>query len=165
MANAPVSISLLESIFSTCERKGVPYGLGSKIDLSIQPDQLEPGTHCDCSGFIRWVLKWASGGAFVLPDGSQMQREWCENAGLHKLAHYSDANTYGTPGRLFIHFIKPYTNGCGATGHVWLSIKFNDDTVADTIECYGGHGVGSRVWNARPLRTEVYESFELLVKP
>lgn len=182
MSVSPINLSKLRSDFAQLERLGIPYGYGAKAEGSKNPNtgekynsrsnghlSTDPSTldHLDCSGFIRYILYRASGGALVLPDGSQNQRGWCEgqaNGGeMHSVARYQDANTYMTPNRLFIAFIKPHTNGCGPIGHVWLLSQLDDQAPADTLESYGSHGVGSRPWNASVLRSEVYSVFELPV--
>lgn len=160
----PVDLDLLESYFAHMERLGIFYGLGKKLPLSVHPDDLEGDLRTDCSGFVRYLLYWASNNLLDIGDGSQVQRAWAEEKGLHKLARYSDANAYMTDKRLFIAFIKPYSNGARKVGHVWLVSKLNADSVADTMESYGGVGIGSRPWNNRTLLRQVYSTFELPVR-
>ena len=178
MSIPKIQLAKLKSTFAQLERQGVQYGLGAKAEgYTISGVHWNPNSnghlttpvntlqHIDCSGFVRYILFQATDGALVIPDGSQAQREWFEAAAdrgdTHKLAQYSDANTYISESRLFIGFIKPNTNGCGPVGHVWLIGQFDEDVSAETMESYGGHGVGSRNWNAIPLRTEVYSVYAL----
>lgn len=171
-----VSLSRLETLFAQLERHGVRYGLGAKADAKNWNPQSD-GTlntpvsniqYLDCSGFVRYALYHASGQQLKLPDGSQVQRAWCEQNGLHQVARYADAAAYMTEKRLFICFIKPFTNGCGETGHVWLLSHYDDGnngTMAGTLESHGGGGVDSRPWNYRTLVQEVYSAYELPTAP
>jgi hypothetical protein len=178
---AKVDLNTLERDFAQLERQGVAYGLGAKAEGSFYEGvrwnphstgqlstPLTTVKHLDCSGFVRYALYRATEGKLIIPDGSQVQREWCERQAaaklLHKASKYENTNKYLTKERLFIAFIKPWTNGCGAIGHVWLIGQFDKDISAETIESYGGPGVGSRPWNARKLLREVYSVYELPAK-
>ncbi len=155
-----IDLSVIEKLHAQCERRGVGYGLGAKADhLSDGPDKF---SHIDCSGYIRVLLFHATNGALVIPDGSQNQREWAEK-NLNQVGRYVDAASYMTGNRLFICFIKPHANGCGAVGHVWL-LRDADTGIgvrAETVESHGGHGPNSRAWNTGVLIREVYSVFEL----
>lgn len=122
----------------------------------------------DCSGYIRSLVFYASKERLLLPEGSAEQWEWLERSGMTALSGplkgydhvrpLSAADPIRTqdshPGNLsplYIAFIE--TTPLHA-GHVWFIV---DGT---TIECYGGHGVGSRPWNARPLPQEVAACYE-----
>ena len=190
-----LDLDRLEMVFAQLQRQGMGYKLGAKADdrklnpraggrLGAGPETLE---YLDCSGAIRYLVFQATRGALVLPDGSQNQRAWCEERAshgqLHRVAKYPDVARYMTARRLFLAFIKPWTNGCGAVGHVWLVAGGPLDGRADggatlqgnpqgnpqitphaaTMECYGGHGVGSRPWNERVLAREVHSVYELPV--
>ena len=157
MTVPPINLKKLHQDFAQLERQGVRYHLGSKAqELSLPLTAIR---YLDCSGYIRYALYRATGGALIIPDGSQMQREWAEKAGLHKLAQYSDVETYGADNRLFIAFIKPGENGSGSIGHVWgISGK-----PAETLEAHSS-GVTPRPWNTGILRREVYSVYEMPVK-
>jgi hypothetical protein len=178
---AAVDLNILERDFAQLERQGVAYGLGAKAEgyvyegIRWNPNStgqlstpMNTIKHLDCSGFVRYALYRATETKLVIPDGSQNQREWCEKQAadklLHKVSKYENTNKYLTKERLFIAFIKPWTNGCGTIGHVWLIGQFDKDISAETMESYGGHGVGSRPWNARTLLREVYSVYELPTK-
>jgi hypothetical protein len=178
---ARVDLNSLERDFAQLERQGVAYGLGAKAEgYTYKGRQWNPNStrklstpvstieHLDCSGFVRYLLYRATDAKLEIPDGSQNQREWCEQQAaaklLHKVSKYENTNKYLTKERLFIAFIKPWTNGCGEIGHVWLVGQFNKDSFAETMESFGGHGVGSRLWNARTLLREVYSVYELPTK-
>jgi hypothetical protein len=155
----PVDLPKLESLFAQLERQGVTYRLGAKANqLHDPPSKI---TALDCSGFVRWIIAQATDFQLILPDGSQMQREWASTAGLHQLSKYSDCNTYLTEKRLFIAFIRPNYNGAGTIGHVWLCGQFDNDREAETMESRGGIGVDSRPWDSLVLRKQVYSCFEL----
>jgi hypothetical protein len=153
------SLAIVESDFAQLERHGVRYQLGAKAPLMATPGSF---SHIDCSGYFRWALYRATKGALKVPDGSQRQREWAEE-NLRQV-RYSDAAKHMTERRFFAAFIKPFTNGCGRTGHVWLLSAFNDgnnSTFAGTLESHGGAGINSRNWNYPTLLREVYSCFEI----
>jgi len=164
---SPVSIELLETVFSRLERGGVSYGYGVKApSLSVDTSEIVQQGSIDCSGFSRYALYKASGGKLIIPDGSQMQREYFESSGLHQLGQYADV-TQADPSRLFICFIKPGEHGCGDVGHVWLVRRANSpdgnwkQEVPHTLESHGGGGCTSRPWNYRTLLREWWNGFEL----
>ena len=173
MQISPIDISTLESDFAQLERLGARYNYGGKAmignrlakgsELSgITPSMIIQSGSVDCSGYSRWALTRATKGKLIIPDGSQNQREWAEQ-NLRKV-NYRDAAFYMNPARLFIAFIKPNTNGCGAVGHVFFLSHFDDGnngTMAGTLECHGGGGCTSRPWNYPTLLKEVYNCFEL----
>jgi hypothetical protein len=179
-----VDLDRLEHVIAQMERRGVKYGLGAKAEGGKHPEtgrRFNPrsnGTistpvssidNIDCSGLVRYALHYATKGALRIPDGSQRQREWCEDMArlglLHPVGRYADAAKHMTGKRLFICFIKPFTNGCGPVGHVWLLSQYDDGdngTPAGTLESHGGVGVNSRAWNSRTLVREFYSCYELL---
>jgi len=159
-ATAAVSIDTLESVFSEMDTIGVKYGLGAKAQyLDIDPSKIPA---IDCSGFVRYAIYKATNGKLTLPDGSQAQREWCEKSPLRKLADYSDVQA-GTQRSLYVAFIKPWTNGCQAVGHVWFVTKLDADDTPDTMESHGGVGVDSRRWDYLTLKRQVYSCYEIPV--
>jgi hypothetical protein len=135
MSVPKIDLDQLESLFGDLQRQGVNYGLGAKPEggtnprngqrwnprssrhLSTRPSTID---NLDCSGFIRYMLFNSTDGHLTIPDGSQMQRAWCERqasqGNLHQVNRYRDAANYMTDKRLFICFIKPFTNGCGEIG-------------------------------------------------
>jgi hypothetical protein len=163
---AKVDLAKLLQFGAQCERRGITYGYGAKAShLSDTPDMI---SRIDCSGFSRWALFHATDGALILPDGSQAQREWCEQkakAGeLHQVSSYVNAARYMNNQRLFICFIKPFANGCGSVGHVFFLLNTDADFAAETLESCGGRGVCSRPWDTGVLRREFYNAFELPTK-
>lgn len=157
-----IDLKELERVFSILDIKGVRYGLGAKIPLSRKPTDSKI-TRVDCSGWFRYGLYWATEGKLKVPDGSQMQRAWCEQMaakGVLKKKNYKDL-PMADESRLFVAFIKPFTNGCGSVGHVWFVSKINADMVPDTMESHGGVGINSRPWNYRTLWNQVYSCYEL----
>ena len=166
MANS-VNASTLISVSNQLQRRGVKYVYGGKIDnrdvnprstgkLSTPPDTIDG---LDCSGYMRYVLYQAAN--WVIPDGSQNQLEYFQDGDFEQLAAYDDTNADVGRDHLSIGFIKPWVNGCGAIGHVWLVYKPGDGKAAETFECHGGVGVDSRMWNTIVLTHEVYVSFKL----
>ena len=106
--------------------------------------------HLDCSGYMRLQVYAATGGKVLIPDGSAEQREWMEKEGFSKVTPY--ANEAGNPETqfLYINFIAPTD---AHAGHVWAVQS------RETCECHGGSGVGSRLWNTRPLPQEWVAGF------
>ncbi len=169
----PSDIQILESDFAQLERLGSPYNYGGKARTdkhncslnAITPEMIVKDGGVDCSGYARWALARATSNRLIIPDGSQNQREWAERN--LRAVKYADAARYMNPARLFIAFIKPYTNHCGAVGHVWFLSCYDDGnngTKAGTLESHGGGGCISRPWNYRTLIREVYSCFELPTK-
>jgi hypothetical protein len=165
-----IDLKKLESLFGQMDIQGIPYGLGAKADIKDHWNPRSRGTldtpvedidHIDCSGFIRYLIYHCSDTRYKLPDGSQNQLKWCEDNNLHVVNNYSDANAYMNDHRLFISFIKPFNNGCGPVGHVWLASQIDKDISADTMESHSPNGVSSRPWNYRTLYKQVYKTFEL----
>lgn len=153
---AAVDLRLVETIFDRQVLHGIRYGYGVKAkSLTMLPEKMEA---IDCSGEVRYLLAQGSKQNLIIPDGSVVQREWCEDH-LREVK-YADL-PMADSSRLFIGFITPFINGCGRVGHVWLISKIDTDWAPDTMESYGGHGVGSRNWNARTLWRMVHKSFEL----
>jgi hypothetical protein len=132
----PVSISALQTLFNNMSGR-VTYSLGAKCD-SLTEDSHDID-EMDCSGFVRFAITKCSNPQAVIPDGSATQHEWFQSQGF-EVANYSIAAQQANPGKLFICFMTPETGG--GTGHVWFCWK------GRTMECYGGHGVGSRPYNA-----------------
>lgn len=158
-----INLQKLEDVFSQLDIRGVAYGLGAKApSLDCQPSRIR---RIDCSGWVRYGLFQATNGQLTIPDGSWNQREWCEEmtrrGAIRQIANYADTNRYITNKRLFIAFIKPFTNGCGKVGHVWFVSQYDADSDADTMESHGGVGINSRPWNTRTLRNQVFSVYEL----
>jgi hypothetical protein len=162
----PIDVSRLIGVFNQLQRRGVKYFYGAKANdkshnprssgrLSTPPDTID---ELDCSGFTRYALYQAAG--WTIPDGSENQLDWYRNQGFERLASYSQVNRNNGRG-LYIAFIKADTNGAGHIGHVWFVYKQRDEIPAETLECHGGGGIGSRPWNTAGLSHEEYMAFEL----
>lgn len=159
MPTTPVNLSQLLTVHDHALMKGIPYGLGSKApSLSCDTSQIR---RIDCSGYIRFLLAKATNQQMIIPDGSWNQRDWCERNGLAR-KNYPDLH-YADQSRLFIAFITPGVNNAGSVGHVWLVNQMDDTWPSETMESYGGHGVGSRRWDTGVLRRECAVCFELPV--
>lgn len=158
----PISLWRLEKLYGQMKQKPVRYGYGVKAEhfaprWNLALVNIPKITAIDCSGFVRLGAYEASLRGLIIPDGSQIQRGWAEK-NLRQV-RYADAAKYMTKDRLFIAFIKPWTNGCGRVGHVWFLRMRNGKPV--TVESHGGIGVNSRPWNAPTLRNQVYSTYEL----
>ncbi len=154
-----VDLKLMWSLYHNLGGNHAVYRYGMKPPLDADSHTI---TGSDCSGLSRYLCSKASGGKLLIPDGSQMQREWFEQSGAHKLARYSDI-LMADESRLFIHFIKPYTNGCGRVGHVFFTSKPPGHTQPLTIEAHGPENaqIQSRSWDYATLVREWYNGFEI----
>jgi len=125
----------------------VKYKLGAKAPhLGCDSAKI---SHLDCSGFVRYLIHRISG--FVIPDGSANQLAWVAAQGFKQSTY--DANGAGLcDNRLRIAFIGAYR---GKVGHVWLVLN------GQTIESYGGRGVGRRPWNSKTLLSKVDKVYVL----
>jgi len=146
-----INIPLLLAVFHNMEGR-VTYSLGGKAQ-SLDEDSHDIDA-IDCSGFVRYAVAKATNEQVVMPDGSFIQHEWCEQSGLHKLGQYSDVQyAKGDPHRLFVGFIAPHE---GHPGHVWLVYK------GQTLESHGGGaGVDSRPWDTAILANSACACYEL----
>lgn len=128
---APLNVRALTGYLAKCEWLAIGYELGAKAHslTAIPPDYAE----IDCSGWVRCAVAVATGGKTILPDGSVVQREWCERMGLKRSAIpallLSDGYTR-------IAFIVP--SRAHPVGHVLLVRN------RQTLESWGGNGPGSR---------------------
>jgi hypothetical protein len=153
---SPIPLQKMIALHREVLAHGVDYELGAKPAMDDDPGDFDTS---DCSGYVAWLPHKVTGGAFVLTGGSQQMREALEESNAHKVVKYSDIATHMTPTRLFVCFIKPWTNGCQGVGHVWLVCMIDGRVL--TIECHGGKGVDSRAWDSHTLATEFFEAFEL----
>lgn len=128
---------------------GIPYVWGAKPDPKKTTDKISGS---DCSGWSRYLLGRQE---IDIPEGSAEQREWMREKKLVRIArdHYS----YGKPS-LTVWFIAPVAGE--HAGHVWFVLGGYNTT----MECFGGHGVGSRPAYTKVLVWEVAEGFILPIK-
>jgi hypothetical protein len=149
---APISLSLLLTVFDHQCLHGTRYRLGAKAP-SLSCDSADISA-IDCSGESRYLLAKATEQKLIIPDGSVNQHSWCEAWNLTK-ADYLHVAT-ALPWMIYICFIEPTGRH---PGHVWL---VHD---GDTLESHGGVGVTSRRWSAPVLMRQVSACYELLAKP
>lgn len=127
----------------------ISYRLGAKARLDAEPSTI---THLDCSGFVRYLLYQASDKSLLLPDGSWIQREWCQK---QKLEPVNYATAAECDGWLRIAFIDPKPN---KAGHVWLIRN------GQTLESHGRRiGPNQRPWDTPVLQKGVGYCFKLAV--
>jgi hypothetical protein len=152
----PVDIKKLLHTFDAMKGR-VTYKLGAKApSLMSLPKEIR---RIDCSGLVRYAVYQAAGS--TIPDGSWIQREYCEQQGFRQLKKYSDVQYAKDDGsRLFLCFIKPIVVGgiVIKAGHVWFVYK------GRTLESWGGPGVDSRHWNQTVFRLRKAVAFELPTK-
>jgi hypothetical protein len=133
-----IDIEKLKDIQKDLSSK-ISYTWGSKFKSL---DEFPPEkTSSDCSNYSRYLIYQASG--ITIPDGSSNQCDWFNTKGFKKTDYSNCANKDNI---LRIAFLTDQANG---QRHVWLVLN------GQTMECYGAHGVGSRMWNANPLRNSV----------
>lgn len=146
----PIDVSMLWTVLHHLQHYEVPYRLGGKAPyLTCDTSLCKPGL--DCSGFVRYAIAKATNQQLIIPDGSATEHEWFEAQGAHRV-NYPDIGQYGE-GRLFIAFMNP-----APIGHVWLVSE------GFTLESYGHHGPGSRVWNIPMFMHIVSACYELPLK-
>lgn len=108
----------------------------------------------DCSGFMRELWYYASNRQ-VIPDGSANQREWARGRVGREILREHPGSLYSKAcknrGALLLCFIDAVDRV--HAGHVWMVLG------GYTMECYGGHGVGRRLWNTPVLTREVSSVF------
>lgn len=142
MKTLKVDTQLLVSLAQNMQDAGVRYRFGAKMPLTSWRGSRE----VDCSGFVRYAL-WRASGEDI-GDGSVQQHDRIKSAGF-KPSTPADARR--KDGILRIAFLAPHGKD---PGHVVLILN------GKTLESYGGHGPGRRVWLALPLtwqsRCEVF---------
>lgn len=137
---APINLRTLQVISHAMMIRGVGYEFGAKAGLRTSLQFIH---RIDCSGFVRYVVARSTNFVVALPEGSANQHSY--------VARYLEPVLYGVVDRpmidrtLFIAFITPTSHH---SGHVWFV------SGGCTMESYGGHGVGSRIWDQRPLLEE-----------
>ena len=135
----PLSKSRIRTLHRAGMEQGIPYVWGDKPALNLVIPDI-PGS--DCSGWVRYLVYHVSQGVCLLPEGSFEQHAHLKTF----LRPYPYGGATQIKGNLFLAFIEPAKQHAG---HVWFVL----DGV--TLECYGGHGVGSRDALAHPLPQEV----------
>jgi hypothetical protein len=131
---------------------GIPYVWGAKPDPSLTTDQI---TGSDCSGWARYLFGRQG---ITLPEGSQEQMEWFKSKGPGDATADYAAVGNSPAGELFICFALDTRASGGHAGHVWFVES------GETMECYGGVGVGSRLWYNRVLRRIFHVAFRVPTK-
>lgn len=154
-----IDLPLLLLVHNHGELNGIPYRWGAK-PRGIPDTSKIRGS--DCSGWTQYLL-WRC--AVNVPAGSVEQREYAAATGYEYLIHPGNNSNPAaiasmlyriaedTAG-LYWLFIDPVPGA--HAGHTWFVHQ------AETLECYGGRGVGSRPWWERVLRMEVRHAFRIL---
>lgn len=140
----PIDLALMRECFDHLAVRGVPYVWGAKAAPGVDSSEI---TGLDCSGFFQFVM---SKQGIAVPEGSYQQMEWCKAQRLELTTSYRHACC--PPSQLWACFAIQEGS---RPGHVWLV----DD--GETMECYGGHGVGSRRWNTAVLTRIFHAAFRL----
>ena len=145
-----------------CEARGVVYGYGSKApEHSGQKyvfDYPPTFTAIDCSGFSRWSLYHATGGALLIPDGSANQNDWAGKQGLKHYGPDKAHTAYQSIGGNKDNYLRMAfcrASPAETIGHVWFLRN------AFTIESHGGGGPSSRPWDTPVLSRIVTDLYIL----
>jgi hypothetical protein len=129
-----INLELLLTCHTNATKHKIPYVWGMKPDIHSDSADIRGS---DCSGYIRWLFGRQG---IVLPEGSMEQSEYFNN-----VLKYIHMERYSlTENRNILYLCHAAVTPSHA-GHIWLA--FN----RKTIECYGGHGVGSRDVMHSPL--------------
>ena len=128
------------------------YQMGGKCsNLGTFPPTYElngaPCDGCDCSGFVRSLLYYATEGGLLIPDGTWAEDPWFGPQGF-KRTSYVNCAVNDNLVRVAIH--RPGGRGGDPTGHIWLCVHQH------TVESYGGNGPGERPW-ALPLLVDLVD--------
>jgi hypothetical protein len=143
-----LSLPLMHEVLMRSLKLKSKYRLGAKFRSVL--DRFPQGQPVDCSGFFRWVLIQASGGNLRVPDGSWMQREWCDDMKFLKVP-YSQAIRAGG-NEVYAAFIKPVGP---IAGHVWIVRN------GVTWESFSGKGIGNRKATHTTLRLRCYACYRI----
>lgn len=122
--------------YQACVKRGVRYRLGAK---PLAGD----GTflRSDCSGFVGWLLYFATGGTVDLCGlGTYHQSEWFRQAAL-KVSTVEAGRLDDGAVRVAVMLASPSRGRF--VGHIAIIYQ------GVTLECYGGVGVGSRAWTGQ----------------
>lgn len=91
----------------------------------------------------------------IIPEGSYYQQEWARQRIGNEILREHPASLYAKAcrnrGALLLCFINAIDRV--HAGHVFMVYQ------GFSIECYGGHGVGRRVWDTPVLTREVSAVF------
>lgn len=156
-ANHPkFRVSIMVAFVAAQMKSGVSYLLGGKA-RSLKEGPGVTG-RIDCSGEFRLLGYHATDGETSMPDGSWLQREYCEKN--FDEVPYSQAME-AKAGELYAAFITSGVNGAGRIGHVWNVFYDEKKKRAMTLESHGGKGVNSRPADYKTLRNLVHKCFKL----
>lgn len=131
----PLSEVILYDVASYFIDADTDYVFGGKVESIRQYPPILPENGIDCSGFMRYLLFRSAG--IDICDGTYTQNIWLSKYGL-KLTSADNNALLDNHFRLNVHL----PDSLDETGHIWLCQN------ARTTECYGGHGVGHRDYNA-----------------
>lgn len=130
-----LDVDLLLLLAERTEREGNQYRLGGKAPTLDADSSVISRIGIDCSGYLRWLLYRATHGELVIPDGSWMQAEWADDAGLKRSS--IDAGEI-IDGAVRMAQMPPASGG--GIGHIALIHN------GRTIESSGRRGPGRREW-------------------
>jgi hypothetical protein len=156
----PIDLAKADEYLAECERLKIGYHMmhspndpiTGKTPSGHLADFPPAYRYSDCSNFIRSLIAYATsglpGGAIVIPDGSVNQHDFFAN---NKFKPTEYDNCALIDGHLRVAFLEPGDTS-EHIGHVWFARN------GRTLECYGGHGPGSRAWDA-PILTHCHVCF------
>lgn len=155
--NQPINLTHLITLFDHMTSHRIKYALGVKApDLQMDSSKINV---LDCSGFIQYCFAKCTDPPLIIPAGSWLQNDYFI-ANDFREVEYGDLH-YADPSRLFISTIRAGRNGAPKIGHIWFTRQDHSHSIPQTMECYGGHGVGTRAWNTHVLMSQVFQTFEI----
>lgn len=131
----PINTDLLKLLSDRTVQPGNQYEFGGKVEIDADTAEVR-AEGVDCSGYVRWLVHRATGGAVTMPDGSAVQHEWVRDAGF-KASSVPAARLLD--GVVRIAFLSPTAGG--GIGHVALIRN------GLTFESHGGAGPNRRAWS------------------
>ena len=159
----PIDIGRLLLLMRWLEEADTQYLMGAKPDepRGGTPFAWPPSFHdeagrsvnaVDCSGFGRYAIWFLTHGQVVIPDGTSAQFDWFHAQDFKEDVH----DQYDAVGGLHDGHLR--VNICTSEdGHAYGHFWFTYGGLTD--ESWGGHGPGSRAFNAAVLERIVRKVF------
>lgn len=131
----PMALPKLQALTKELEEAQFTYGLGAKIEPLSEQFSPGQGGEVDCSGYARWAIYHACD-QMVVPDGSYVQHDWCNQQGF-KVSSPDSCKAHD--GVIRWCFLTP--DDGGGVGHTLFVCN------GTTYESHGGAGPDSRAFD------------------